>query len=125
MCIVYTSRIGYRGPDGLDITVKSAQGISRSLAPTWELVGGIKGWRGYPSLTVAQYTDSFYALLRRRYRTDDRPFLDILEREAVVLLCYCPQQSAFCHRSLAVNILEKTAQARGLPFTYGGELPLS
>src|SRR6476660_3209420 len=99
MCIVCTSRIGFRGQDGLDVTVKSAQGIGRVLMPTWELVGGYKGWKDREPLSEQQYTDRYLELLRTRYRTDERPFIEILQRERVVLLCYC-RTEVFCHRHL-------------------------
>jgi hypothetical protein len=38
-------------------------------------------------------------------------------------LCFC-RAGTFCHRHLAVTVLEKIAQARGLPFMRGGELVL-
>jgi hypothetical protein len=124
MCVVYTSRVGYPGSDGLDITVKSAAGIGTLLAPMWAMVGGLKRWPGYEPLTPAQYVERYAALLRARYRADSRPFFDLIHRERVVLLCFCPA-GVFCHRHLAVDILEKIAFAAGLPFTRGGELPTS
>lgn len=121
MCTVYTSRIGYQGMSGLDITVKSAQGIGQILAPTWELVGGYKGWRGYTSLTEQEYTDGYLALLRTRYQSNAQPFIDIIEREQVVLLCYC-RSGAFYHRHIALTVLDKIAHAKAIPFNSGGEL---
>src|SRR5258708_14303563 len=104
MGTLYTSRIGYRGSDGQDITVKSATGIGRLLAPTWAMVGGVKHWQGYKALTPAQYTTLYYDLLRSRFRADRPSFLDLVQRERLVLLCFCPA-GAFCHRHLAVNLL--------------------
>jgi len=97
VCIVCTSRIAY--PGGLDITVKSAGVSGQVLAPTWELVGGVKGWRGYEALTPERYAVRYYALIRSRYRRDERPFLALLEQERMVLTCYCAVHS-FCHRHL-------------------------
>ncbi len=78
-----------------------------------------------PSATIPMRRARFPAAPKRaRYQADDRPFIEILQREAVVLLCYCPA-SAFCHRHLAVDILDKIAQAKGLPFGRGGELAAS
>src|SRR5260221_1877531 len=120
MCIVYTSRIGQANGSALDITVKSATGLGKVLAPTWELVGGVKGWKGYTQLSPEQYTERYYELLRARFRANSAAFLEILEREEIALACYC-RQGVFCHRHLAVDILEKIAQSRGLPFVRGGE----
>src|SRR2546423_4241366 len=120
MGTVFTSRIGYSGPDGLDTTVKSGAGLGTVLAPTWALVGGIKRWRGYEVLTPDDYTERYYDLLRARYLADQQPFLDILTQERVVMLCYCA--NTFCHRHLAADILDKIAQAKGIPFVRGGEI---
>jgi len=124
MGTVYTSRIGYRGQSGLDITVKSAKGLGKILAPTWALVGGYKCWQDYAPLTDQQYTTLYLDLLRARYRVNAQAFIEIIQREHVVLLCYC-HTGAFCHRHLAVKVLEKIALAKRLPLIRGGELPLN
>src|SRR5689334_22631459 len=124
MSIIFTSRVKYPGSDGLDITVKSATGSGIALAPTWAMVGGVKHWQGYELLTQQQYADRYYELLRTRYRTNCQQFLELIRRERLVLLCYC-RAGAFCHRHLAVDILEKIALANGLPMVRGGELHVS
>src|SRR5215475_2584125 len=118
MGTIYTSRIGYQGSSGLDSRVKSAEGIGKILAPTWALVGGHKHWQGKTPLTDEQYTDQYLDLLRTRYRANEQAFIDIIQREHVVLLCYC-RSGIFCHRHLALGVLEKIAHAKGLPFTRG------
>ena len=132
MCIVYTSRIAYSGQDRLDTTVKSGAGLGKVLAPTWDLVGGIKHhetegrdprWVRYIPITRKQYIEGYYTLLRMRYKADSAPFLALLERERFTICCYCAV-GAFCHRHLAVDILEKIALAKGLPFIRRGELSL-
>jgi hypothetical protein len=52
---VYTGQLGrYRGPHGLDITIKSSRGLGRAFAPTaWEMVLGVK--RG--TVSASQYRD--------------------------------------------------------------------
>ncbi len=131
MCVVYTSRIAYRGQDRLDTTVKSGRGLGTLLAPTWELVGGIKHhetqgidprWVKYSPITQEQYIQGYYELLRARYQPNEEGFLAILRLDRVVC-CYC-QAGVFCHRYLAVDILEKIAIAKGLPFERGGELTI-
>ena len=121
MGTVLTSRIGYSGRDGLDITVKSASGLGTALAPTWALVGGLKGWRGYEILTPTEYTERYFDLIRARYRTDTQPFMDILAQKRTVLLCFCRADS-FCHRHLAVDILDKIALRNGIVLVRGGEI---
>lgn len=117
MCRVCTGRVSYKGRDGLDITVKSGKGIGKLFAPTWDMVMGVKQRR----ITVAEYTERFLNLLRERYRQDEAAFIDVLKWEQVVLLCYC-RPGEFCHRHLVVNVLEKVAKAKGLPFERGGEV---
>ncbi len=121
MCVIYTSRIAYRGADRLDTTVKSGAGLGKLLAPTWELVGGVKRhetqgrdprWLKYTPLTHEQYTDDYYALLRERYKADAAPFIELVQRERLVICCYCAA-GAFCHRHLAVDILSKIAAHMG------------
>lgn len=131
MCVIYTSRISYTGLDRLDTTVKSGSGLGKLFAPTWELVGGIKHhetagadarWVKYTPLTQEEYSAGYYALLRVRYRKNAASFLELLDRERMTMCCYCAADR-FCHRHLAVTILEKIAVANGLPFEIGGELP--
>lgn len=131
MGVVFTSRISYRGPERLDITVKSGTGLGRILAPTWDMVLGVKAGYGdqrwqekaVQPMTETAYTERYYALLRKRYRENPDGFIELLRRDRVVLCCYC-RADAFCHRHLAVDILEKIAQAKGIPFIRGGELSI-
>src|SRR5262249_29208133 len=124
MSTVYTSRIGYRGEAGLHITVKSANGIGTLLAPTWALVGGHKHWHGYSALTDAQYIEKYLDLLRSRYRANEQAFIELIQHPQLVLLCY-GRSGVFCHRNIALDVLEKIANAKGLPLTRGGELPIT
>jgi len=127
--MVYTSRVAHHGPDRLDTTVKSGVGLRKLLAPTWDLVGGIKRyetesrdprWLKYAPLTREQYVDGYYALVRGRYKVNATPFLELLQCERIVVCCYCAA-TAFSHRHLAVDILEKIARSKGLVFICGGE----
>ncbi len=116
---ICTAQMGVTDADSLDITIKSASlSEGRALAPTWDLVRAIKdghiNWRKYER----DYTD----LLRERYTTYPDPFLRILERDRIVLKCYCGSDHAECHRHLAVDILEKIAQSKGIHVIRGGEI---
>jgi len=109
MLSVYTSRLGhYRGPDLLDITVKSGSrsrldGIPGSIfAPTWELVMGYK----QGSITPADYTAAYTQLMRRSFVRHRELWRRLLAQERVVLACYCPPRS-FCHRLVLADILVK------------------
>lgn len=115
--VVYTSRINYAGNSRLDITVKSGTGLGSVLAPTWDMVMGLK--RG--TLTETQYTGQYLALTRERFANNRAPFYQILAMPEVVLCCFC-QSGAFCHRHLAVDILEKIAMRREIEFVRGGEI---
>lgn len=114
--MIYTGQIGHIQGPYLDITVKSGQGLGKLLAPTWEMVMGVK--RG--TLSETAYREQYLDLLRSRYRQDRAGFVRLLS-EDVVLGCYCRPHS-FCHRYLAVGVLEKIARAHSIPFVYGGEV---
>lgn len=133
MLVIYTSRIG-RELEGdmidLNTTVKSGSGMGRCFAPTWELVGGSKAFKGdkrfakYKPLSWEAYTDAYTQLMRQRY-AGNRPAWDSLIEAAddrgLVLRCYC-QDAAKCHRSILANIVVKVAQALGVEAELGGEI---
>lgn len=123
---VYTSRIGYSAPSGsaqlvLNTTVKSGAGLGLTLQPpNWELVMNYKkGLIGEDA-----YTSAYVDALRLRYKANKQPFLDILQHEEVVILCFCTA-GKFCHRHLALDVLEKIALAHAIPFERGGELAVT
>lgn len=115
--VVYTSRINYAGNHRLDITVKSGTSPGSVLAPSWTMVMDYK--RG--AITEAQYTDAYMRLIRAKYRANQAQFDALLELPEIVLCCFC-NAGAFCHRHLAVDILEKIASRRGIVFVRGGEI---
>ena len=94
---VFTSQYRYSGPNRLDITVKGNP--NHILAPTWVMV------RRYMAkeITDAEYTKEYYALLKSRWSGRKQEFYDITKND-VVLVCYC-KAGAFCHRTLAKDIL--------------------
>jgi uncharacterized protein YeaO (DUF488 family) len=128
MCIVYTGRISLKShPAAVDTTMKSGSGVGRVFAPTKQLVFGHKAGQGdsrfqsWKPLTDAEYTMQYLDLLRSRFRQNPQPFRNLLEREEVILLCYC-KAHGFCHRYiLAETVLPKCARYFDLPFDYGGE----
>ncbi|MBX3085063.1 MAG: hypothetical protein KF716_25745 [Anaerolineae bacterium] len=142
MVKVLTSRHSYSGKDRVDATVKSSEGPGDCLTPTWRLVAGhklytaqqagnqaeIDRWRvskltaePTTSLTNEQYTAEYIGLLRQRYAENKQPFLDLVQRDQVTLTCYCAA-GQFCHRHIAVDVLEKIANHHQLPFERGGEI---
>ena len=116
--IITTGQINHISRPYLDITVKSGQGLGKLLAPTWVMVMGIK--RG--TLSQVDYTESYLNLLRTRYRNDKAGFIQLLTPDSGELLigCYCRPHS-FCHRYIAVEVLQKIGYAHGIIVGYGGE----
>jgi hypothetical protein len=100
----------------LDTTVKSGAGLGKILAPTWDIVMGVKDGH----ITPEQYTGRYLELLRQRFRRNKQEFLEILQHDQVTLLCYC-RPGDFCHRHLAVDVLEKISARHGITCECGGE----
>lgn len=142
MVKLFTSRLAYDGNDKINATVKSGEGLGGILAPTWSLVAGHKlfdaqqdqnqaemeRWgtnkfteRPTEPLNDAQYTERYLTLMRSRYAEDKQPFLDILNQPRATITCYCAA-GEFCHRHIAVDVLEKIAERHNLPFERGGEI---
>lgn len=116
--IIATARINTTDPDALNITVKSASTPEgRALAPTWKMVMASKQGK----ITWEQYTEQYLALLRKRYAQDQTPFLNILKRKRVVLICYCTDWK-HCHRFLAMQVLQKIADHHQIKIELEGEL---
>lgn len=108
MCEVFTAQYSYRGPDRVDITVKTGL---QAFAPTWDMVMGYK--RG--SITKEEYTARYHDMMVASYAENRATWEELLARDRVVLVCFCPS-GAFCHRVLLAHYLEK------LGAHYGGEL---
>lgn len=82
---------------GLDITVKSAKGSARLLAPTWTLVMGLKEGK----ITQEQYTAHYYKILEMNL---DQYIVDSLAKKDRNFKCYCAN-GEFCHTYLLINYL--------------------
>jgi uncharacterized protein YeaO (DUF488 family) len=128
MLKISTSRITYHGSDRLDITVKTASTIEGKLfAPTWDMVTGVKKYHGdtrFPNvkpISSEEYDQRYYQLLRDRYAKNKQVFIDLVHRESVVFCCYCSEPN-HCHRRLAMDILNKIAQAHGIRVTVVPEI---
>jgi hypothetical protein len=84
-----------RGVVGIDTTVKSAHGLWRAFAPTWDMVLGVK--RG--TLSEAEYTVQYEAILSRV----PAAVWDALAAEPEqLLLCFC-RDGWFCHTHLLIS----------------------
>jgi uncharacterized protein YeaO (DUF488 family) len=105
---VYTGRIGYKGTDGLDITVKSGDPC---FAPSWAIVSNVKAGK----ISEDEYIREYYRLMRVSYVKNRARWNEILVLSRVTLLCYC-RKGDFCHRKLLADILVK------LGAVYKGEI---
>ncbi len=107
-------RKGYFGRDALNITRGSGEGLGLSFAPSRELLNEGQRLRtaaknkGEEAKQAAWdwYEPRYVEEMRAAWRRDRRPFLELLGREQVVLLCYCSTYSR-CHRRLLTAILVK------------------
>lgn len=119
---LYTAQIGFK-KEGLvlvDTTVKSAEGLARYLAPTWEMVNQVKSGE----IDWAEYSRQYANLMRQNYRTQPEAFTGLLHSESpVVLMCYCQADKCpCCHRYNLVHILLRIAASKGHDCSYKGEL---
>lgn len=116
---VYTAQMSIDDLSAIDITVKSADTpIGKFFAPTWDMVNGVKAG----TISEAQYTKLYEDLLRSRYAANAGLLKDFLwERRRVVFKCFCGART-FCHRHIAVEVLEKIGMKFGFTVVRGGEL---
>ena len=91
----------------LDITIKSGCNKGWILAPTWDMVNGIKSGNMSENEYIALYNE----LLKQRWaRLPDYKHDEFMSMKAI-LVCYCPQ-GVFCHRYLAAKFLVDTYGAK-------------
>ena len=87
---IWTARVDYTGLESevvLNTTAKSANGLGRVFAPTWEMVTA----RKREEITWEQYTERYLNLLRERYQKNQPRFRETCEAEEIVLLLLLPQ----------------------------------
>jgi uncharacterized protein YeaO (DUF488 family) len=64
-------------------------------------------------LTDKQYTQMYLKMMRESYKNNRRDWDELLNKEKVILMCYC-YPGAFCHRHLLSKILVQLgAEAKG------------
>ena len=102
MIKVYTAQYRYSGKDRLDITVKGATfGKARYVAPTWDMVMGIKNG----IIDEEEYTRQYNAILDGLNESWWKEYLpSITVEDEVTLICYC-RKDDFCHRVLLAKWL--------------------
>ena len=122
MLHVQTARIDYGGPDRFDITRQTGtDGLV--FAPSWGILGpALKAMKRARGLRLLGATDRAEALevkvwtaysvtylveMRASYRENRRAWDSLLDRDHVVLVCFCVNAER-CHRTmLARDILPK------------------
>lgn len=95
---IYTAQMRYSGDDRLDITVKTGDKV---FAPTWDMVMSHKSY----SLSDDEYKKKYIDLMRKSRRDNSSRWQEIMNKERVVLVCYCGA-GKFCHRILLAKMLE-------------------
>lgn len=98
----------------LDITVKT--GLP-ALAPTWDMVWGIKT----KTLSELSYQEQYERLMAISQVENPATWRWLLAVEEIALVCYCPP-GAFCHRHLLKDQLMKLHHQAGDEVIDGGEL---
>jgi len=99
--------------DYLDITVKSGD---LRIAPTWNMVKGIKNG----TMTKVEYIKQYKELIEKSIIENKGFWLELIERDELIIACYCKAYS-FCHRYLLVEIIEKLCKENDILFSYVGE----
>lgn len=133
MLMVYTARVSYGGPDRLDITSGTAYRARQKgelsegapFAPTGKLVGwgkrmmreadkrraqGDPGVDAFEEFVWMQYAQRYRFLMRESYKHEREAWEALLDRERVVLVCFCTRAER-CHRRLLATYLEKLGAA--------------
>jgi uncharacterized protein YeaO (DUF488 family) len=98
-----------QGIPWIDTTVKSGLPL---LAPSWEIVMGVKSGR----ITHEQYTAIYWQGLVDRYHDNPEFFEWLVAHEDLALGCYCAA-GLFCHRHIIVEFLKHITEV-----CYCGEL---
>jgi uncharacterized protein YeaO (DUF488 family) len=99
MLTVYTAQYRYSGNNRLDITVKGQDPIGKHFAPTWDMVMGYKNG----SVSKKEYIVQYLNILKK---VDKSIWENILNRDEVVLVCFCSSKD-FCHRKVLAKVLER------------------
>jgi hypothetical protein len=83
------------GVQGIDTTVKSAHGIWRAFAPTWDMVMNHKA----RTISDAQYTERYVRILDQ---VPTSVWDQLATQPAQIVLCYC-RETIFCHTHLLIE----------------------
>jgi len=102
MVKIYTAQYRYSDPDRLDITAKGKDPFGKFFAPTWELIRNLKNG----IIDERQYEIEYCDLMLHSWNTYQDRWQELLNRQEVTLVCFCPP-GTFCHRLLLAKYLEK------------------
>ncbi|NUP12931.1 MAG: hypothetical protein HOW73_43380 [Polyangiaceae bacterium] len=119
---VHTARIGSRqaraSDDVLDITRKSGKDLGIVFAPSWTILNPALYVRNRAAEIRARdpeharemeerswrtYRDAYGNEMRESYRAHRARWDELLARESVTLVCYCPDLR--CHRTLLGQLI--------------------
>lgn len=111
--IIYTSQYNYSGNNRLDITTRSEDPIGRIFSPSWILVKNYKDGK----INEQQYSNIYINNMRILYKEFSCIFHNILKKDKLVLVCFCPKNT-FCHRLLLKDIFIKLGAKDGGELSY-------
>lgn len=105
MLTVYTAQYRYKGPNRVDITVKSAIPPWGVFAPTWDMVNTyLKSPRDRKAAQA--YTEKYDAIVLKAFIYNSKALTDLIHSNKTrVLVCFC-KPGDFCHRTLLAGHLE-------------------
>lgn len=116
LCAIWTARMGYRGPNRLEVTRRGGS----PLAPSWGLLRDAKGMDGLVPISWRAYRERYLEEMTQSQIEHRSYWLEILRRRSIVLMCYCPDPER-CHRSLLAELLVSFGRESGLRAQYCGE----
>lgn len=102
-------KISRANKDRYDITVKTGD---KTFSPSWKMLKAIKGGE----MSKEEYKKQYVELMKESLKSNPEQWKNLILREKVILVCYCPS-GVFCHRVLLAKMLEKSNVAK-----YMGEL---
>lgn len=120
MLTVYTAQYNYKGPNRVDITVKSAEPPWKVFAPTWDMVNTyLASPRDKKAAQI--YTMEYDKIVLKAFMYNNKTLTDLIHSdETRVLVCFC-KAGAFCHRILlAVHLASLGAKYKGELYKGGG-----
>lgn len=101
--------ISRANPYRYDITVKTGD---KTFSPSWEMLKAIKGGE----MSKEEYKKQYIELMKKSLRENPEKWKDLISKDKVILVCYCPPR-VFCHRILLAKMLVKSGVAN-----YMGEI---